>query len=409
MSTPNRSLKLSQLLNKMAADDDKKAEEKQAAETNTLLWGMITTMEKFSGQTEWEKFQEQMEVKVSFVTEDETMKKRILLSVLTAEIFQEVSNHVPKKLADASYTEITEALAQLYGSKWLVWAEIRNFKFARMGVGETVNQFFNRLKEIARRCEFSDNEQQITEQLIVGLGPELFNKVSELPRTVNLKDALTAAVSAEFRIANKMAMEKNVSVQQVLTQGVRRGIGNKPKGKQDLRQDIKRKKCWRCSSHEHSADKCKFHDERCYECGKIGHIRKTCKLAKKEVSKVDEQTDEPINTVKVSNLDPIVLRVTLNGTEVDMELDSGSRYTILRSQMVQSRFNDVTIQPKEGMRLRSFSGQDCQLEGAVRMRVGYGDKVVPMEVLIVRRGTGDLLGRDFIRNFGLKISSVLKI
>lgn len=406
MDTPNRSTKLAELLNKMADDD-----EKPINESNTMLWGMVTNMERFSGQTEWEKFQEQMELKVSFVTEDESMKKRILLSVLTAEIFQEVSNHVPRKLADASYDEITEALAQLYGSKWLVWVEIKNFRSARMGVGETVNQFYNRLKQIARRCEFPDNERQITEQLLVGLGPEMFNKISELPRDVSLKDALAACTQTEFRIANKMALEKNMDVRQVLAKGVRHEIGNKVEASRDStrRSGVKQKKCWRCASPAHSADKCKFHDEKCYECGKIGHIRKTCKLLKKGVSKMEEEAEEKVDNIKVSSLNPIMLRVTLNGKEVDMELDSGSRYTILRLQTMRSLFTDLTVKRKKGIRLRSFSGQDCQLEGAIMMEVGYEGKLIPLEVLVVRKGTGELLGRDFIEKFGMQISTILRV
>ena len=74
-----------------------------------------------------------------------------------------------------------------------------------MEPAERVQAFYNRLKEMAKKCKLNDADNMIRDQLIVGLRPDLFEKLSERPREIQLNEALDLALAAEMKVTTQQA------------------------------------------------------------------------------------------------------------------------------------------------------------------------------------------------------------
>ena len=92
-----------------------------------------------------------------------------------------------------------------YSAKIHVWSERKKFKSANMAEGERVNDWFNRIKELSRNCEFAQPDDEVRDQLIVGLPTKLSEKVLDLAPEATLEQALTECADAEIKCGGSKA------------------------------------------------------------------------------------------------------------------------------------------------------------------------------------------------------------
>lgn len=228
-------------------------------------------------------------------------KKQILVSVLAPEIYQAVSNHLTMEVKDATYGDINNSLSCLYGKPILVWSEIRKFKMATMAQDENVQKFFQRLKELAKTCEFTEVENQVRDQLMTGLTSKIFEKVCDKPRNITLQEAYQACVAAEFKMlslnevnATAFRVEsKPWGHQNNKQEDVRKRLGPPP-APRSSKPKWDRKGCFRCLSTLHRGQSCPYDEFVCNNCFKKGHLRRACNKKdsrKHSVKQVDEESD----------------------------------------------------------------------------------------------------------------------
>lgn len=210
-------------------------------------------------------------------------------------MYQAVSNHCSKDIKEASYSEIDQSLESLYGTQVLHWGEVKKFRSATMESGESVQKYFQRLKEIAKKCGFSDVEQQVRDQLVVGLPSAIFDKVCERPKDISLKDMLQACVAAEFKVQNVGHKHDEVAFhvnnrnygrreQAGSERSVHRRLGPPPPPPSS-KEKWKRKGCYRCLKSSHRASNCPYSEAKCNYCGIKGHIEVACRKKKTERTK----------------------------------------------------------------------------------------------------------------------------
>ena len=111
------------------------------------------------------------------------------------------------------------------------------------------------------------------------------------------------------------------------------------------------KKCFRCDSTQHLADKCSYVNATCYSCHKKGHLSKACFKRKKEsepnaqtnlitTTTIEVQDQEnflnpqtvymhSVNTTANTSL--YKLAVNIEDANVEMEIDTGSAVTLLNT------------------------------------------------------------------------------
>lgn len=374
------------------------------------VWTFLATNIKYDGVPEWRIFRGQFMYQLNMLGSlSEENRKSVLLMSLSPALYARVKNWLNKAEVDMSLDELDTALTALCDVPFSTWMEIRKFRSAKMQEGEEVTGYFHRLKEISVKCEFSDAEQQIRDQLIVGMPDKIFDKVMTMPRSMTLAEALVKCQSEEFRQRCRSVQVSAANV--VKGRNVRDRLGEMPakrpkeksegqekSGKDNAKDGTKTNRCFRCLSHYHEAKDCPYHNAECFGCKKKGHIARACNKKNANVKKVEGS--------KVSAFDPILLRVQLDGQELFMELDSGSVYTIVSRRTFRKVFQGKVLEKVTDVILTSFTADECKIEGSFMADVQYEGKCRRMRILVVVNGVCDLLGRDFVAEFGLKISMV---
>ena len=88
---------------------------------------------------------------------------------------------------------------------------------------------------------------------------------------------------------------------------------------------------------------CHYREATCHFCGKVGHLKSVCYSRKKTEAGQKKETPRPVLTVLVleedsdecplytlqspSSTPPIKVSITLEGSPVEMELDTGAVYS----------------------------------------------------------------------------------
>ncbi len=133
------------------------------------------------------------------------------------------------------------------------------------------------------------------------------------------------------------------------------------------KQQHQHKACYRCGSEQHRAGDCRFVKESCHKCGRAGHIQKVCRSkGSASASKARggaQQTNKPVKTqganyvshgegdtdmdevmftlYKVDAIDvpaeePFIETLTVHGTEMQFERDSGCGVTGMNRSVYKS-------------------------------------------------------------------------
>ena len=177
------------------------------------------------------------------------------------------------------------------------------------------------------------------------------------------------------------------------------------KGKETPSQQQRKPTCHRCGV-PHLAPACRFINEKCRSCGKIGHISKVCGSRGKEkqgsiyqqslkdsttshhrTNKIDSSAHttyaNPSDTNAYTMLNissrsaPIIISLTLNGHPTTMELDTGASYSVVGETSLRSILADsVSIDHCSDIILQTYMDEILPLLGNVTVTVADYSQVV---------------------------------
>jgi hypothetical protein len=177
--------------------------------------------------------------------------------------------------------------------------------------------------------------------------------------------------------------------------------------------------CYRCGNENHLAPACKFKETVCHYCKKKGHLARVCKAKKRESKEKphrshflsstseEEGTDSySMYTVWNRQKDPITLSVELNDLPVQMEIDTGAALSVINKATYQFLQQQApTPLQKSNVCLKTYTGEEVEILGAICLRVQIGDKVKQGLVIQVVDGAGpNLLGRDWLTTFEITLN-----
>ena len=295
----------------------------------------------------------------------------------------------------------------------------------RQQQGETVEEFYRCLKELARYCSYQDEDDQIRDRLVVGLlDCRLKEKLQLLP-DLTLSRALDVARQHE-QIKLQMRTENGASASshadELMRQpkprgrgrgrggGSRNRSGNMPQGRRskgDTRPtDRSHAQCRRCGYSHSTEARCPALGQTCRQCHKKNHFKRMCRTDIHEIVRptTDSEEEQAYVIDSVNREDdstkPWTVNLTVKKTVVKFKIDTGADISVMSEQT----FNQLKIRPKlfSTKTVLTSPGGKLNVCGEFYAHTSYKGRRYKFRVVVVANRVGsNLLSRSAAVKMGL--------
>uniref|UniRef100_A0A8D9BLT1 CCHC-type domain-containing protein n=1 Tax=Cacopsylla melanoneura TaxID=428564 RepID=A0A8D9BLT1_9HEMI len=251
---------------------------------------------------------------------DDKTKVYILLHALTPEIHQKLYDIcAPENPKTSSYDNLVQILKNHLDPKPSVCTLQHKFISRVQGEEEKVLDFATELRKLCADCQFncsmckhSVSDMLLRLQFIRGLrNKEIRTRLLQEKSDFTFQHALDIASSIELSTEESKLMEHQDEYSQYRVHKIEQKIvptsNDKCNNSYPSRSYHKPNntfvpncpsspiQCYRCGDRRHKADVCKFRDEFCRKCGKLGHIQFVC-MSKRTSEVREPETNQVRNT-----------------------------------------------------------------------------------------------------------------
>ena len=204
--------------------------------------------------------------------------------------------------------------------------------------------------------------------------------------------------------------------------------GGKPinriyKNPKPRRQQQESSECYRCGGLN-QASHCRFKEYECHFCKKRGHIASACRKKKEhkkepreQANKVDEQTNEgatpqedyPLFHIGSGSTKLVNVTVTMNGQEVQMELDTGASVSLMSEETFRKIKGDCSVLQESKARLFTYPGEPIAVVGSTNVTVDHNKQTAVLPLVITKEAGPTLLGRNWLSVLCLDWQSIFQV
>ena len=335
----------------------------------------------------------------------------------------------PTKPGGKTYAEIVKVLSDHFSPKPLLIAERFRFHKRDQEEGESVSLFVAALRKLAEHCEFGNAlNDALRDRLVCGLKDETAQKRLLTTKNLTLDKAISISLSMEM--ASKEAQQLHATTK-VHTMSSDRANVQGP--------------CYRCGRMGHLATTCRCKDMDCRHCGKRGHIERACqskrnagKMTKNEnndkmfenrqdyrkekkkrpvhtvrqderSSESDEESEVSVHTLKINNVDAddegYWVRPLLEGHPVKMQIDTGSKASILSEKVYKRHLRHLALRPSN-TKFRTYLGEPVPMAGMIDVTVQSDRQVRTLPLYVAKGNCPSILGRVWLENLKLNWQTV---
>lgn len=358
---------------------------------------------------------------------DKPSKRRAILlsslSDLTYKLVRDLAQ--PAQVGELSYTEVVKLLDGHFKTKKCGFAERFKFHSATQLTSENLAAWAARVRGLAIHCGFSAStlNETLRDRFVLGMtpGPErekLFNKdMSELTLSKALEVAegvrcarLGSQQATPGAITSAQALDQLQVLKMSTTPRQARAQTSNAASAQSTRVSV-HQGCPACGYDNHQLDKCKFTRYKCKKCGVKGHLRRMCPKNESRLHFVECRSDSEddgkqiIYNIRTFGGEPMKEFVQVGGTKLCFEIDTGSAVTVISEDIFKLHFAHMTLSPSTVL-LQSYNGGNITTLGYLPLQFTYNGQSNFLNVYVVRDGGPPLLGRDFLSQFKLQISTV---
>ncbi|XP_059045676.1 uncharacterized protein LOC131841376 [Achroia grisella] len=321
-------------------------------------------------------------------------------------------------------------------------AERHVFRQRKQGQGETINEYLQNLKHLAKTCNFGGTlEINLRDQFVSGLYHEDMRSRLFAERELNYKRAVELALALEAAdrhaatAASGMSSAASGSTSAAAaSEGLHRvarargprttaaggggapgtatgrGGGGGGGGGGDLHRGDTRRAgpCPRCGRDGHAAAKCRFKMYRCDRCGEKGHLKSVCKHSQRDKSQFflnesnsDSEIDLDFFNLSCSGKDaPYYVSVKVENCKIKFEIDTGSKISAISKVCYDKLFSHLTL-INQSLRLKSYTGNIIKPLGYILVNVIHDKFSDKLQLFVFENGGPPLLGRTWIRRLQL--------
>ncbi|UYV78194.1 K02A2.6-like [Cordylochernes scorpioides] len=388
----------------------------------------LFTIEKFEETTEsWERYTERLEYFFEANNIDQNKKKAIFLTLLTPTVYNLLYDLcIPKKLSDVenTYPVLVSKLKNHFNPTPSAIVERSKFSNRARRPGEKISTYIAELKKMAEYCKFGSTiDEAIRDRLIAGIEDDnIQRKLLGEGDSLTLHRAIEIALALEAAAqdAKDLQSQRNPEVVKKIKQGNWR-FKPSTTGKFTRSESYT---CIRCGSKDHKQDKCPHLKAKCFNCGKIGHLGRSCLkrkpqrnyTANKDGNKVHAIAETEISSqiFKIVNLwrttDPIKIEVQINDKILSFEYDTGSAYSLI-SESTRRFFRLPNPCPADPLRVKlaTYSGQPLPVLGTLDVPVQYQNSTQTLPLMVIGGEGPSLCGRNWMEALGILPTQPYKV
>lgn len=386
--------------------DDKTVEQKRSGIVELKHSVMVGNLEPFDVErpAEWGMYVERFDLYCLTNGLADSAKTAVLMTIGGKALYQVAASVVsPDKVVNVKFRDLMTRLTRHFVPGKTVWTARFEFHRRTQGPDESANNYMAALQRLANECNFQSLlDSMLISQFICGLRDEAVQRrlLVEDENTLTKAKALETASIAESTRAQQQEMreEKVMAVRQD-TRG------------EDL--EARGPKCQRCGG-QHSDSQCKFREADCHACGRTGHIARMCRNDEDSSERWARNRHQGSwrNKVKAINNvrgggNPERATVTLGKRTLEMEVDSGSPFTLVSMRTFQSLFPGRLLQ-RTGMRIKDYQGRKILVSGDTVVDVTYGNRRVgQLPLIVVSCDAPAILGRNWFVPLGIYLQGTL--
>ncbi|XP_052744494.1 uncharacterized protein K02A2.6-like [Bicyclus anynana] len=386
----------------------------------------------------WEKWKRGLEIFLIASDISDPKKRKANLLHLGGLALQEIYYNLPgDQNTDADeYDFAIKKLDTFFSPMQSKIYERHLFRLLKQEPNEKFDKFLVRLRHQSSKCKFSNNEDNIIDQIVEKCNSkDLRKKILTLGDDATLDKIIAQAnaIEAVERQLDDFGQASNTSgVYKIDTKYIK----------------SENSECFRCGSVRHSADSniCPARNKQCLKCGFLGHFRNKCRTrASKRNSSILKATDNyPRKKMKIASDDQkksetnqkpyttshiktdvnyifhidddALMSCNVGGVQIDMIIDSGSKHNILSDKTWSYlKKYKVAVRNQIAKPDKTFiaygSDKPLIVTGSFDTDIQVADQVQTATFYVVKDGTRDLLGKDTaislkVLKLGLEINAV---
>ena len=372
----------------------------------------IGRLEEFDYTTDdWTTYAERIEhyFKANNVAEDK--KKDALLASIGGKTFTLLrSLTAPGKPGDKQYEELVELLRKHLNPKPIVISERFRFFKRDQREGESIKQYAAELQKLTEHCNFGPAlNEALRDRLICGMRNQSVQKRLLVKADLDFAKALEIAEMEEIAIkdASELQLQAKPELVHHIEKPARTTNGMRSK---DQLTDMSRPKeirCWVCGKSGHIARMCRNKGKvqrRTFQQSR--NSRETHAISEESESQSDSEVTGHFNVVNWLRVDllrktrenkPMLIKVTMEGKGLEMEVDTGAAVSILPYREYERSFSHLALKPSR-VKLKTYSGERITPKGELTVDVKIKGRIYYQLPLIVVDSPGPpLLGQEWMR------------
>ena len=363
---------------------------------------------------------------------DPPRKQALLLHYAGPEI-DEIYDTLPMEAAAAdgspidTYESTANALTRYFTPKTNAAFEMYNFRQAKQEATETIDAFVTRLRKLAKTCNFSNTDGEVTNQIIFACHSQSLrrralrddlslDKLVAAARALELSETQAATVEGRDRYVNAVRPHTPVDRGRQRSHGHGRSQSRRPAPSRQLTGDnVKRNTCDNCGYElPHKSKECPARGKSCTSCNKVGHFASVCRSSQQRLSHHTprdsrhtststsranvvttdrEPTDDHYVFSNTSDDSTIPTRqVFIEGEQVEVIIDTGASVNVLESSTYFALPNRPSLRPTHTRVFPYGERSPLPVLGMAKFELAYNSERLQVTFHVVEGKGGNLLG-----------------
>lgn len=391
-------------------------EQNQATSVKVKVMSTVGNIEQFdvTQPEKWVSYYTRYELfLIANDVQGEERKKATFLTLAGPQLFDLLTSLAsPKPVSALSLINIKEILTNHFSPRPSEIGSFYKFHKRDQHPDESFADYLAALRKIAVDCNFGSSlDRMLRDRLVCGIRDESLQKSLLAENDLSLQKVIDRALAAESAIKNVLEIRHPEQIQFISQQ--------KAENSYHIKNNSQKQNCNGCGGN-HQRAHCPHRDTICFICKRRGHLQRVCRSLiprSSSNSRTHQKDDGSMNKChSINQILPDInmkksVNIILNGHTCVFEIDTGSNFTIMSSDVFHTIWPNKTPEIYKGnVKLMDFQKNKIPVVGLVDVYINYDNKQIEdLPLIIVEGNQSNILGWNWFHALGIRIEGVNSI